>query len=553
MKTCWLVFIGVTLTLSLGGFGEARASVIAEGAKLQKLAGGYSFTEGPAEDAAGNVFFTDQPNNRILKWSTDGTVSVFLSPCGRANGLCFDRDGHLWACADEHNELWRIDPNGHVTVVVKNYKGKLLNGPNDMWITRWGGIYLTDPFFQRSYWTRGAMEQAGQYVFYLAPDLQTLTPVVTDLQQPNGIIGTPDGRFLYVADYGGGRTYRYAIQPDGTLGEKTLFCSQGSDGMTLDEEGNLYLTGLPNPGTSVNVYNRSGQKIETISVPEATANVTFGGQDRKTLFITARTSLYALQMRVQGASLRPDFNADERVDLRDFARLAQSWNLDDPNVDLGPTTRGDGAIDLRDLGLLAENWLDEILPVGLKACWKLDEAEGAIARDSAGACDATVMGGMLWQPDGGQVKGALQFDGVDDYIKTPYVLDPAGGPFSVFAWIKDGAAGQVILAQSGGTNWLSLDAAGHLGTELKRISRGSAGPLWSQVVVTDGQWHRVGLSSDGSIRILYVDGLEVARDTQTGVPASSTGGLFIGAGTTVGNFWSGLIDDVRLYNRLTAP
>jgi gluconolactonase len=362
MKVFWIVFVCAVLTLSVGGFGAEGASVIADGAQLQKLAGGFSFTEGPAVDAAGNVFFTDQPSNRILKWSMDGTVSVFLSPCGRANGLYFDRDGNLWACADEHNELWRIDPNGVVTVVVKDFQGKLLNGPNDLWISRFGGIYITDPFFRRSYWTRGGMEQEGQYVFYLKPDLQTLTPVITDLRQPNGIIGTPDGRFLYVADYGGGRTYRYAIQPDGTLSEKTLFCSQGSDGMTIDQEGNLYLT-----GSGVTVYDRSGRKIETISVPEGTANVTFGGEDRKTLFITARTSLYALKMRVQGASLQPDFNGDERVDFLDYARLMQSWQSDDPNVDLGPTTLGDGVIDVRDLVLLADHWLAEVLRVGLDA------------------------------------------------------------------------------------------------------------------------------------------------------------------------------------------
>jgi gluconolactonase len=557
MKIFWSVFIGVTLTLSLGGEAGERASVIADGAHLQKLAGGFSFTEGPAADAAGNLFFTDQPNNRIMKWSTDGTLSVFLSPCGRANGLYFDRAGYLWACADEHNELWRIDPNGSVTVVIKNYKGKLLNGPNDLWIARFGGIYLSDPFFQRSYWTRGGMEQGGQYVFYLAPDLQTLTPVVTDLQQPNGIIGTPDGRFLYVGDYGGGKTYRYRIQPDGTLGEKTLFCSQGSDGMTIDQEGDVYFTGLPSPGTFVNVYNRSGQKIETISVPEVTANVTFGGVDGKTLFITARTSLYALRMRVQGASVLPDFNGDERVDLQDYACLARSWKLDDPNVDLGPTTLGDGVIDLRDLALLAEHWLGEVLPVGLKAYWKLDEPNDAVAYDSAGTFDAAVIGDTLWQSEGGRIGGALQLDGIDDYIKTPYVLDPAAGAFSVFAWVKGGRPGQVILSQKGSADWLSTDPAeGKLLTNVAPTpGRSPIPPLVTDVVVTDGDWHRVGLVWNGSERILYVDGLETARDMMPAKLKSSGEGLYIGVGKGLepGSFWSGSIDDVRLYDRTIVP
>ena len=141
-------------------------SPIAPGATLQKLAGGFSFTEGPACDAHGNVFFTDQPNDRILKWSVDGKLSVFLSPCGRSNGLCFDAAGDLWACADEQNQLWRITPAGKATVIVKDSGGKLLNGPNDVWIRPDGGLYLTDPFYKRDYWKRGPMEQPGQYVFY---------------------------------------------------------------------------------------------------------------------------------------------------------------------------------------------------------------------------------------------------------------------------------------------------------------------------------------------------------------------------------------------------
>ncbi|MBN2131136.1 MAG: SMP-30/gluconolactonase/LRE family protein, partial [Sedimentisphaerales bacterium] len=512
----------------------------------------FSFTEGPAVDAAGNVFFTDQPNDRIMKWSADGTLSVFLAPCGRSNGLYFDRDGNLWACADEHNELWRIDRQGNVTVVITDYQGKLLNGPNDLWIRRLGGIYFTDPYFQRNYWRRGPMEQSGQHVFYLAPDHQTLTQVTADLKQPNGIIGTPDERFLYVADYGAGRTYRYTIQPDGTLGEKTLFCGQGSDGMTLDQEGNLYLT-----GAGVAVYNPSGKRIETISVPEGTANVTFGGEDHRTLFITARTSLYTLRMRVQGASLSPDFNADQRVDFLDYARLVQSWKRDDPNVDLGPTTLGDGVVDLRDMALLADNWLDEVLSGGLKAYWKLDETAGASAYDSTGAFDATVIGDLLWQPDGGRTGGALELDGVDDYVSAPFVLDPAEGAFSVFAWIKGTMPGQVILSQDGSADWLSTDPLeGKLSTGVcPPAGRFSTPPLVAPLTVTDGHWHRVGLVWAGSARILYVDGVEAARDLLSGQLKESRAGLHIGAGKGLGpeSFWSGLIDDVRLYDCVIVP
>ncbi|MBN1972613.1 MAG: SMP-30/gluconolactonase/LRE family protein [Sedimentisphaerales bacterium] len=551
MKISLHIFTWVILILSIGGFASENTSVIAPGAQVQRLVTGFSFTEGPAVDAAGNVFFTDQPNNKIIKWSTNGTLSVFLTPCGRANGLYFDREGNLWTCADEHNELWRIDTQGNVTVVIKNFQGKLLNGPNDLWVMRTGGIYFTDPYFSRSYWNRGPMEQSGQHVYYLTPDMQTLTRVTADLQQPNGIIGTPDGRFLYVADYGAGKTWRYTIQSDGTLSEKLLFCSQGSDGMTIDQEGNLYLT-----GTGVTVYNRLGNKIETISVPEGTANVTFGGIDRKTLFITARTSLYSLRMRVQGASLLPDFNADECVDFLDYARLLQSWKQDDPNVDLGPATLGDGIIDQRDLSLLAANWLEEVLPVGLKAYWKLDEPNGATAFDYAGTFDATLTGNRLWHPDGGLVHGALEFDGIGDYVSTPYVLDPSEGTFSVFAWIKGVAPGQVIISQKGGADWLSTDSEGKLSTNVSPpAGRTTIPPLVSDVIITDGNWHRVGLVWNGSERILYVDGLEAARDQMLYKLKSSHEGLYIGAGKGLetGSFWSGLIDDVRLYDRTAVP
>jgi len=273
-----------------------KQSLIASGAKLRKLADGFKFTEGPAADAEGNVFFTDQPNNRIHKWSVDGTLSIFHKSPGRANGLYFDKDGNLLACADLNNELWLIDTKGNVTVLVKAYKGKKLNGPNDLWIDPKGGIYFTDPFYKRPYWDRGPIEQDGQHVYYLTPDRKKLIRVADDLVTPNGIIGTPDGKLLYVADLGAGKTYVYNIDADAALSNKKLFCSMGSDGMTIDNEGNIYLT-----GKGVTVFSPAGKKIEHIDIPVGwTANVCFGAKDRHTLFITAQESLYALQMRVGG-------------------------------------------------------------------------------------------------------------------------------------------------------------------------------------------------------------------------------------------------------------
>ncbi len=289
------VFAILLLSASLSAIA-ADSGIIAPGATVEKLADGFKFTEGPAADAAGNVYFTDQPNDRILKWSTDGKLSTFLEPCGRSNGLFFDSQGQLWACADEKNELWRIDPQGKHTAVVKDYEGKLFNGPNDLWIRPDGGIYFSDPFYKRAYWNRGPKEQ-DVAVYYLSPDRKKLVRVADDLTQPNGLIGTPGGQKLYVADIGAKKTYVYSIQPDGTLTDKTLFCEMGSDGMTIDDRGNVYLT-----GKGVTVFDAAGKQIEQIPVPEGwTANVCFGGADHRTLFITASRSLYGLRMQVRGA------------------------------------------------------------------------------------------------------------------------------------------------------------------------------------------------------------------------------------------------------------
>jgi gluconolactonase len=276
----------------------AAESVVAPGAQLEKLAGDFKFTEGPTCDTNGNVFFTDQPNNRIMEWSVAGKLSTFLQPAGRANGMYFDAGGNLIACADGKNELWSIAPDKKVTVLVKDYQGKYLNGPNDVWVAPNGAMYLTDPFYRRSWWDHDQMAQDSEQVYRLSSDRKQFARVTSDLNKPNGIIGTPDGKKLFVADIGAGRTYRYDLRPDGSLTNKLLFCEMGSDGMTLDEEGDLYLT-----GNGVTVFDKNGRRIEHIAVPEPwTANLSFGGKDHKTLFIAASQSLYAIRLRVKGAN-----------------------------------------------------------------------------------------------------------------------------------------------------------------------------------------------------------------------------------------------------------
>jgi gluconolactonase len=211
--------------------------------------------------------------------------------------MYFDHQGNLIACADGKNELWSIAPDKKVTVLLKDYQGKLFNGPNDVWIDSNGRIYFTDPYYQRPWWQHKKQPQPKQAVYRVDGDGESITLMDDALVQPNGIVGDARRRLLFVADIGDSKTYQYTIASDGALVDRVLFCKSGSDGMTLDSEGNLYLTG----GKGVTVYNKEGQMVELISVPESwTANVCIGGRDRKTLFITASDSLYSIRIRNTG-------------------------------------------------------------------------------------------------------------------------------------------------------------------------------------------------------------------------------------------------------------
>ncbi|MDP4286168.1 MAG: SMP-30/gluconolactonase/LRE family protein [Bacteroidota bacterium] len=257
----------------------------------------FTFTEGPAADKNGNVYFTDQPNDKIWKYDTNGKLSVFMENAGRSNGLYFDKKGNLISCADEQNQLWDISPGKKVKVLINDFDGQHLNGPNDLWINPVNGdIYFTDPYYKRDYWKKDHDHIKEQRVYYLAKNKNKAVPVEADMVRPNGIIGTPDGKFLYIADIGGSKIFKYRINNDGTLSDKQLFASQGSDGMTIDNKGNIYLT-----GKGITVYNPQGEMIHHIPVPEEwTANICFGGKDKNVLFITASKSIYILPMKVKG-------------------------------------------------------------------------------------------------------------------------------------------------------------------------------------------------------------------------------------------------------------
>jgi gluconolactonase len=293
--TVFLLFV----ILSVASYPQQSAfpdQLVAKGAKPEKAGTGYTFTEGSSTAPDGHVYFTDQPNDKIYSWDEKAGISLFMEGTERSNGTLFDRQGNLISCADLHNRLIKITPAGEMgDVYSKGFGNRHLNGPNDLWIDHKGGIYFTDPYYQRNYWEQGHKQlQDVQAVFYLKPSGE-LIRVVEDMEQPNGIVGTPDGKFLFIADIKARNTWKYTINPDGTLSNKTSFVPEGSDGMTIDRKGNIYLT-----YGKVHIYSKSGQKIGEIELPEGPSNLCFGGKHRKTLFITARTSVYTLKMRVKG-------------------------------------------------------------------------------------------------------------------------------------------------------------------------------------------------------------------------------------------------------------
>ena len=288
------VYIITAVTILMFCFNATNAGVVAPDSSLQRLAGGFKFTEGPAADSNGGVYFTDIYNNRIHRWSPDTNVTAIRKNTGGANGLKLDTQGNLYACEGGNRRITRIDPNGKVTVLCDNYKGKKLNSTNDLWRDKKGGIYFTDP----NYGNIKNMQLDGSYVFYLPPDSNQPILVADGMNKPNGIVGTKDGSTLYVSDMQGKKTWVFKINPDPCapgLSDRKLFAKIGSDGMTLDEKGNLYLT-----GAGVIVLDPQGNKIDYIKVPFQTSNVCFFGPDNNMLFITGRKYIASIKLSVKG-------------------------------------------------------------------------------------------------------------------------------------------------------------------------------------------------------------------------------------------------------------
>jgi gluconolactonase len=289
----------IALVIIIGLFAVAcNASrtdeIIAENSQLELISAGFGFTEGPTADLAGNVYFTDQPNNKIYQYTIEGSLKVFLEAAGRSNGLYFDK-GMLWACADEFNQLWKISKEKELMVVLGADSVSTYNGPNDVWVHKKGFVYFTDPMYQRPYWNalHDTLRQQGLYSLGESGEAILID---STLVQPNGIVGDSKNNLLYVADIGAAKTYEYSLLPNGTVGTKRLFIDRGSDGMTMDNKGNLYLT-----GNGVDIFDLEGIYVGHIEVPENwTANVCFGGANMDELFITASKGLYKIKTNMIG-------------------------------------------------------------------------------------------------------------------------------------------------------------------------------------------------------------------------------------------------------------
>ncbi|OEI79930.1 gluconolactonase [Formosa algae] len=259
--------------------------------KLEKLASGFHWGEGPASDEEGNIYFTDVHQSKILVWTTDEELEVFRENSNGANGLFFDKNGNLITCEMQSGQITSTSNLGEYKVIASTYNGVSFNEPNDLWLDDKGGIYFTDPKYGRH---ANELSQDGMHVYYISSDHKKVTRVIDDLEKPNGLVGTSDGKILYVTDAQGGKTYRYDIQEDGSLQNKTLFVEFGCDGMTIDQEGNVYLS--TNGRDAVDIFSPSGTLLNSIPVSERVANMCFSKKDNTLLYITGKSSLYRVKI-----------------------------------------------------------------------------------------------------------------------------------------------------------------------------------------------------------------------------------------------------------------
>ncbi len=260
----------------------------------------FEFTEGPARDHKGNLYFTDIPRERIYKMDLAGKLSVFTEKSRHANGLMVNGAGEILACEMDGAVVAHSPDGKERRVLADSYQGKRFNAPNDLVIDQHGGVYFTDP----EYRAPKPLPQGKTCVYYLAANGK-VTRLIEDLPNPNGVILSPDEKTLYVIPSGQKEMMAYPVEGPGKLGKGKVFCTLaqatpsgngGGDGLTVDTRGNLYITS----GLGIQVFAATGKKLGIIRLPEVPANCTFGGKEGKTLYATARKSLYKMEMEVTG-------------------------------------------------------------------------------------------------------------------------------------------------------------------------------------------------------------------------------------------------------------
>jgi sugar lactone lactonase YvrE len=269
---------------------QVTSNVVPENAEVKKIATGYTFTEGVTEAVDGRVFFSDIPNNRIHIFDPKTSqTTVHRENTGGANGLMFNKDGVLFACEGNAKRVTK-QIGSEVTVLADKFEGKALNSPNDLALDNAGGVYFTDPGYGLE-----PPDLNVEAVYYVSAAGE-VTRAISDLNRPNGIVFSPDFKVLYVADVGDKKIFAYDVISSGKPENKRQFTKFGADGMTVDEMGNLYTTAKG----KVTIVKPDGKVAGVVTVPESPTNVEFGGKDGKTLFITARTSLYAVDLNARG-------------------------------------------------------------------------------------------------------------------------------------------------------------------------------------------------------------------------------------------------------------
>ena len=278
--------------------------LVDSGAQVEQIGTGCVFTEGPIWDAEGDfLLFSDIPANQMKKWTSDSGITTFRQPSGKSNGLTYDKQQRLIACEHANRRVSRTESDGTVTTIASHYEEKKLNSPNDVVVKSDGSIYFTDPPYGLTamYGEEGGQELDFQGVYRLSEDGQELTLLVDDFDRPNGLCFSPDESVLYVDDTARMHVRAFDVQSDGTLANGRIFAEEEGengvpDGMKVDQQGNVYLTG---PG-GIWVFDPVGTHLGVIQVPEVTANLGWGENDWKTLFITATTSIYRIQLKVSG-------------------------------------------------------------------------------------------------------------------------------------------------------------------------------------------------------------------------------------------------------------